>query len=179
MQWRNTMTRLKIFLFSIMLVGLFLPARVVFADTGPKPTMEFEFKQALDSGQVTIISGILYECEQFDCSDAAPLKELGPQRFTCDTFSCRALAYGFSPYHKLEIQFSDGKTRQSNVFKTAGFDTKYTVTVQQDDLLVEAQPNLTALPPVISITVACICVLVGGFLIIGSIIFFVRRSRKK
>ena len=173
------MTKLRILLLSFILAQIFLPVHVVLADTGPKPTMEFEFKQALDSGQVTITSGILYECEQFDCSDAAPLRELGPQRFICDTFSCRALAYGFSPYHKLEIQFSDGKTRQSNVFKTAGFDTKYTVTVQQDDLLVEAQPSLTALPPAISITVTCVCALVGGLLIMGLIIFFVRRSRKK
>ena len=173
------MTKYKIFLLLSILISLFLPAHIVFADTGPKPTMEFEFKQALPDGQVTITSGILYECDQPDCSDAAPLKALGPQRFTCDTLSCSALAYGFSTYHKLEIQFSDGKTRQSNVFKTAGFDSRYTVTIRPDDLLVEAQFSLTELPPAILIIIACICALIGIGLVIGVIIFVIRRSRKK
>ena len=40
-----------------------LPAHVVLADTGPKPTMEFTFKQELSGETATITSGILYECE--------------------------------------------------------------------------------------------------------------------
>ena len=173
------MTKYRIFPLLLILMLLFLPAHIAFADTGPKPTMEFDFKQELPDGQVTITSGILYECDQPDCSDAEPLKELGPQRLTCDAVSCSALAYGFSTYHKLEIQFSDGKTRQSNVFKTAGFDSRYTVTIRPDDLLVEAQFSLTALPPTILILIACICALVGIGLIIGLIIFIIRRSKRK
>jgi hypothetical protein len=173
------MKKFRIFLLLFILIQLVLPAHVVFADTGPKPSMEFEFKQGLPEGQVTITSGILYECEQSDCSDAAPLEELGPQRFTCDALGCSALAYGFSDYHRLEIQFSDGKTRQSNIFKTAGFDSKYTVTIQPDDLLVEEQFSLTAIPPTWLIVMACVCVLVIGAVIIGLIIFLVRHSRKK
>ena len=173
------MKKPRILLLSFILLLSILPAHVVFADTGPKPTMEFEFKQVLSNGQVTITSGILYECDQPDCSDAEPLKELGPQRLTCDAVSCSALAYGFSTYHKLEIQFSDGKTRQSNIFKTAGFDSRYTVTVRPDDLLVEAQFSLTALPPAILLIIACLCALVGIGLIIALIIVVVRRSRKK
>src|SRR5437867_4905211 len=120
---------IKLFLLFLSLQFL-MPSHIVLADTGPKPTMEFTFKQELSGETATITSGILYECEQPDCSDAAPLQQLGPQRFSCDGLSCSALAYGFSQYHKLEIQFSDGKTRQSNIFKTAGFDSKYTVTMQ-------------------------------------------------
>lgn len=174
------LTRFRIILWVLILIQL-LPAQIVFADTGPKPTMEFEFKQALTVGQVTIVSGILYECKQADCSDAAPLEEHGPQRFYCDGVSCSALAYGFSDYHKLEIQFSDGKTRESNVFKTAGFDSRYTVTIHPEDLLVEAQFSpLSFLPPQLTLLgIACICAAIGIALIIGLIIFFVRRARKQ
>src|SRR5215510_14027739 len=130
-------------IFSCFLLSLFLlPARIVLADTGPKPTMTFEFKPDLPNSEVTIISGTLYECDQADCSDASPLQQLGPQGFRCDALGCNALAYGFSDYHRLEIQFSDGKTRQSNIFKTAGFESKYTVTIRPNDLLVEAQFGL-------------------------------------
>lgn len=71
------MTKLRILLLSFILAQIFLPVHVVLADTGPKPTMEFEFKQDLPGGELTIVSGILYECDQADCVDAAPLEELG------------------------------------------------------------------------------------------------------
>jgi len=155
-----------------------LPSHDVLADTGPKPSMEFAFKQELTGEQVTIISGILYECDQPDCSDASSLEELGPQRFYCEAESCRALAYGFAPYHRLEIEFSDGVTRESNIFETTGFDSKYTVTVNPDDLQVDAQLSLGVLPPIAIIAVTCICVLVGLALIVGLIILIRRRSAK-
>jgi hypothetical protein len=168
---------IKLFLLLLSL-QILLPAYVVLADTGPKPTMEFEFQQELTGEQITITSGTLYECEQSDCSDASPLEELGPQRFNCEADSCRALAYGFAPYHKIEIEFSDGKTRQSNIFETAGFDSRYTVTVRPDDLLVEAQFNPGILPPVVIIVIICICALVGVGLVVGLIVFLIRRSKK-
>jgi hypothetical protein len=62
-----------ILLFSLQVL---LPAHIALADTGPKPTMEFEFKQELTGEQVTIVSGILHECDQPDCSDASPLQSL-------------------------------------------------------------------------------------------------------
>jgi len=173
------MTKFRIILVSFILVQLILPVRVVFADTSPKPTMEFEFKQGLAGGPVTLTSGILYECDQAHCSDAALLQELGPQRFTCDPEGCRALAYGFAPYHRLEIEFSDGVMRRSNIFETAGFNSKYTVTIRPDDLLVEAQFSASALPPTLLILSACLGALLGMGLITGLIIYFIRRSRKK
>jgi hypothetical protein len=173
------MTKFRIFLLSLLLMQILLSAHIVLADTGPKPTMEFEFKQNLPEGERhTIVSGILYECDQSDCSDAAPLKELGPQGFYCDAQSCRAIAYGFAPYHRIEIEFSDEITRQSNIFETAGFDSRYTVTVQPDDLLVEAQLSLGFLPPIAIIAITCICILVGLGLILGGIILIRRRSAK-
>jgi hypothetical protein len=133
----------KLFLL-LLFSQILLPAQIALADTGPKPTMDFEFKQDLPGEQLTITSGILYECNQSDCSDAAPLVEGGPQRLACETDGCQALAYGFSPYHRLEIQFSDGQTRQSNIFRTGGFRSHYLVTVRSEDLLVEFQFSLDA-----------------------------------
>ena len=98
------MNKFRILLLFFLLMQFFIPAQTVFADTGPKPTMEFEFKQGLPEGDVTIVSGILYECDQADCIDASPLEELGPQRLYCEAESCRALAYGFAPYPRGTLQ---------------------------------------------------------------------------
>lgn len=166
---------IKLLLLVSFLLTLLLPVQSVLADTGPKPTMEFQFK-GLQDGELQIVSGILYECEWSDCRDAAPLQELGPQRLTCDATGCHAIAYGFAPYHTLQVEFSDGTTRRSNVFKTGGFNSKYTVTVQPDDLLVEEKFSLGIFGS-FSLILACICVLSVG-LIAGLILFFVRRSRK-
>ena len=165
-------------LLLFMLILLVVPTGVVLADTGPKPTMDFEFK-GLQGGVLSIVSGILYECNQPDCVDAAPLEELGPQGLRCDATSCSAIGYGFAPYHILEIEFSDGVTRRSNIFKTAGFASKYTVTVQPDDLLIKAQLSLGAISPRIFffITLACACN--GMALVIGLIVFLIVRFVKK
>ncbi len=174
------MHKLRIILLFLLLVPLSLPTQLALADTGPKPTMEFTFQQNLPTGQVTIISGTLVECDQPDCSDAAPLKQLGPQGLHCDATSCSALAYGFSTYHRLELQFSDAKMRQSNIFKTAGFDSKYTVTIRPDDLVVQAQFNPAGFLPWTwtVLCLVCACGILLLVVVIGLIVFFVRRSRK-
>ena len=168
---------IKVFLLFLFLQTL-LPTQGALADTGPKPTMDFEFKQEMTGDQLTIASGILYECDQSDCSDASPLEEGGPQRFTCQMDRCYATAYGFAPYHKIEIEFSDGRTRQSNIFATAGFDSKYTVTVRPEDLLVEAQFSLDVFPRTVTFLSACVCALVGVGLVVGLMVFLVRRPKK-
>jgi len=122
----------RLFLFFL----LFAPFHTVYADMGPKPHMEFEFQY--QGAEVLIKSGILYECGEPDCSDAQPLEEVAVQGFYCyQGTSCSAVAYGFRPYHKLEITFDDGRTLESNVFETVGFISNYTVTVRETDLLVE------------------------------------------
>jgi hypothetical protein len=153
--------------------------RIVQADTGPKPTMEFEFDQGLNGQPVTIVAGILYECEQSDCSDARPLQQLGPQGFSCSSDGCDALAYGFAPYHRIEIEFSDGKTRQSNIFQTAGFKSRYTVTVNPDDLLVESRFSPPTFPGMMGILLLCVCALCGGVILIVVIVFVIWRSSKR
>jgi hypothetical protein len=163
----------------LFFLQIILPAKIALADTGPKPTMDFQFKYESTEDHPTIVSGILYECQQSDCSDAAPLQQLGPQGFRCDTNNCSATAYGFAPYHKLEIEFSDEETRRSNIFETAGFDSKYTVTVHPADLLVEAQfTTVPSLITIITILVVCACALVGVALVVGLIVFLIRRSKK-
>jgi hypothetical protein len=170
----------KLIKLSLLLLSLlmFLPVGAALADTGPKPSMEFQFQQELAGEQVTITSGVLYECDQSDCSDAALLEEGGPQGFFCEPNGCHATAYGFAPYHRIEIEFSDGQTRQSNVFETAGFDSKYTVTIRPEDLLVEAQFSLGVFPRTGAVLVACVCALTGAGLVVGLIVFLARRSKK-
>ncbi len=182
------MTKLKISLLLLILVSLFMPANIVFADIGPKPTMEFEFE--LPDG-VTIISGIMYECDESDCSDASPIEELGPQGFRCGEFHCSSTAYGYAPYHRIEIQFSDGKTLQSNIFETIDFTSNYRVTVNADDLSVDAVSGepappfedfpapSTPQPSYMFYILGCVCALLLIGLITAAIIFFVLRSRKK
>jgi hypothetical protein len=160
--------------FVMLFLGtIVLPFHIVLADTGPKPSMEFTF-----SGQeVTIVSGILYECDQPDCSDAVPLADLGPQGLYCETTSCRAIGYGFAPYHILEIEFSDGTTRASNIFETAGFNSKYKVTVGQSDLPVEAQFSLGMIPRTGTLILLCGCLLLSGMLVVAGVVFFLRRRQ--
>ncbi|HEY9529293.1 MAG TPA: hypothetical protein VIR02_19540 [Anaerolineales bacterium] len=164
--------------FFIVLLALW-PSQTALADTGPKPRMDFQFQQEMTGEPpVTIMSGILYECDQPDCSDGAPIEEVGPQGFRCEVIRCSALAYGFAPYHRIEVEFSDGKTRRSNVFETAGFESNYTVTIRPDDLFVEARFTLGGLPRTALILTACFCAVVGVGLVLGVIVFLLRRSKK-
>ena len=63
-------------LYIVLFVSVLLPAGFVRADTGPNPSMEFEFRQDLTGGPVTIVSGILFVCDQSDCSDAMNLTSI-------------------------------------------------------------------------------------------------------
>src|SRR5215211_5791263 len=166
--------RILILVFLFLLSQILIPTHTALADTGPKPSMEFTF-----TGEpVTIVSGIMYECQQADCSDAAPLEELGPQRFYCEAERCSALAYGFAPYHRIEIEFSDGQARTSNIFETAGFDSKYTVTIRPNDLLVEAQFSLGIFPRTGTFLVLCACLCMIGLLVVGLAVFLIRRRSR-
>lgn len=133
---------MKLFLIILMLLPLWIifSAGVGLVDMGPKPHMEF----FLDSevGAVQVEAGTLYECGQPDCSDAHPLEEVAVQGFRCYETTCTAVAYGFAPYHVLELTFSDGVTRRSQVFETIGHISNYGVTVRENDLLVAPRFNL-------------------------------------
>jgi hypothetical protein len=173
-------TKLKKILILIVFLQVLLPTRVAMADLGPKPTMDFIFTQEFSGDQVTITSGILLKCEQPDCSDGQPLEKLGPQEFSCEGYSCHALAYGFSTYHRLKIQFSDGRTRQSNVFETSTFSGNYTVTVRQDDLFVKTQDKVSS-NPFLSWTYLLLCAgcLLTVIILVVGVILIVRWAVKR
>ncbi len=162
---------------ALFVLAVLMPSQPAAADIGPKPGMEFQFVQEGSGPAPSITSGTLYECDQPDCSDAEPLKQLGPQGFSCQADHCSALSYGFSPYHRLEIQFSDGVTRSSNVFKTVQFDSSYTVTIRQSDLIVKGKLTFSLFSWWTYALICGLC-LVGLILIAVVVILVVRRSRK-
>jgi hypothetical protein len=116
---------------------LFLPNFSARADIGPKPTMEFIFVQE-DDPHLAIVEGTLLECEDAACMQAAPLEDLGPQGFSCSSDRCSSMAYGYAPYHRLVIRFSDGKIRESNIFENRFFNAVFLVTIRADDLVIKA-----------------------------------------
>jgi hypothetical protein len=120
----------------LILILLIIPASEVTADIGPKPTMDFSFEYQT-SEPLTIVEGVLLQCEDPECLEAFPLEQLGPQNFTCTTESCTSMAYGYAGDNQLVITFSDGVTRHSNLFGKQNFNAEYTVTVYKDNLLVQ------------------------------------------
>lgn len=137
------MSKGKFLVFALLFLALFIPWRGASADMGPKPSMEFTFEQEMNGEPLTILDGELYECDLPDCSDARPLEQMAVQGFRCyNDGICEAVSYGFSQYHYLELEFSDGVTRRSNVFETSTFQGKYRVTIREDNLLVKARFTL-------------------------------------
>ena len=51
--------------------------------------------------------------------------------------SCSSIAYGYADYHQLVVTFSDGVTRQSDIFEKNAFHATYRVTVGQVSLHVQ------------------------------------------
>ena len=171
-------------LLSVLLVAMLItlvPSQSARADTGPKPTMHFEFVYEVDP-PLTIVSGVQLECQAADCSDAKPLTEGGPQRFGCTAEECSSLAYGYADFHRLSIEFSDGKTRQSNIFSEKYFEAYFRVTVREDDLLVEELPgkntsflSFFALMPILGFAIIfCIIALIELPLVIILLILVIR-----
>lgn len=116
-------------------IATLLPARVQASDIGPKPEMAFAFRFP-PGNDITIVRGELLQCEAADCADAQPLPELGPQGFSCDETSCHSMAYGYAPFNRLRIEFSDGRVRESNSFTHDTLSVGYQVTVGEEDLAV-------------------------------------------
>jgi hypothetical protein len=134
-------SRLPTFLRLLFLAFLLaaIPSQIVQADAGPHPSMQFTFVSRLEPAPA-ILSGQLLECQEEACAQSEPLPELGPQRFECRAESCYSSGYSYSPYHRLVIEFSDGVTRQSNIFTKEAFAANYRVTVYEDSLTVEETP---------------------------------------
>jgi len=112
--------------FAAVGVVLLLAAAPVRADLGPKPSMEFSFEY--EGEPLAVEGGHLIECEDRECQDGEPLEVWGPQGFSCTADMCSSMAYGYKPYHRLVITFTD-RTRESNVFAKKAFDAKFKVMV--------------------------------------------------
>lgn len=131
----------------VILLSLFMaaiPFQSVQADAGPHPSMQFVFTSRINP-EPTILSGQLLECEDEACVQSEPLRQIGPQRFECQVNSCYSSGYSYKPYHRLEIEFSDGVTRRSNTFPKRAYFANYLVTVQEGNLEVEEKnlgPNV-------------------------------------
>lgn len=134
-------------IYALIVAGLLaiIPTYSTFADTGPKPSMNFTFIfETTPAPEVS--SGTLLECSDAACATSEPLKQLGPQHFDCSTSLCSSIAYGYSEYQRLVIEFSDGITRTSNVFTKTKFAADYKVSVYADRLEVVEQAGGASWP---------------------------------
>jgi len=130
------MKRKKIIWFIMVMLGLVLiPTRSVRADMFPKPSMDFTFIYETED-DLEITDGDLMECENADCSQATPKGEFQSWDFKCEENQCRSVDSEFSTHSYLVITFSDGKTRESNLFEKKHYSAYYKVTVREDGLIV-------------------------------------------
>ena len=155
----GTISKMMMLLLVALSAALLVPVPAARADVGPKPTLDFEF--VYETGApLTITGGELLQCDDATCAAGKPLQELGPQRFSCTENACTSMAYGYSDYARLVIHFSDGVTRESQVFTVNRFHAHCRVTVREDDLVVEVRGKVFS--PFAS--------LVGGLLMVGVVV---------
>jgi hypothetical protein len=100
-------------------------------------SFSFDFKIP----KVDIVSGELIQCDDAACKNGTPLRQLGPQHFTCSVDACESTAYGYADYNKLVITFAD-RVRESNVFTKKAFNAQYAVTVLQDSMVSDEKVSL-------------------------------------
>ena len=166
------MSNLKKILILVAMILIFLPLKTVSADA-PPPSMDFEFHSQTSGAALTIMSGKLYDCGKSDCKNETSIP------IYCDETTCHAIA-GYSSY-QLEIRFSDGTTRRSNIFQNNSAYTVYKVTIRPDDLLVETQSTsgYQSGSAVFELfLIICIC-LTGILVMVVLLIIFLRRHSRK
>jgi len=156
---------------------LFFAPSAVFADLGPKPSMTFDI--SLPDG-VSLIGGEQYECQDKECKDVQPLGKAGPQRFFCiiqDT-QCFSRAYGYAPYHKLSLRFSDN-VRESNIFQAIAFEANFTVKVNDDTLFIEEKKSEIVGKDVFTPFFGASFITIATELIAALLIFLILQTPKK
>jgi hypothetical protein len=138
------------------------PAVPAQADLGPKPGMTFTFEYQIP--KTAIVRAEMLECQDADCETSAPLRQVGPQGLRCNDYDCSSTAYGYAPYHKLVMTFSDDKTRVSNVFSSKAFSANFKVTVKEATLEVKevfGLNNLCRCFPSLALTLAVETLIAG------------------
>ena len=162
----------------LIVILIVLLAPLLQADMGPKPSAEFEIVYET-AASLEIVSAELMQCNDPQCVESFALEELGPQGFSCSSnTACTSLAYGYSETMQLVMAFSDGVTRQSNLFGKEHFDARYRVTVLEDALQVE-EVGGTANPVTRFFTLVAVGLSLGVVLIVLLVVWLVRRSRRK
>ena len=168
-----------IVLLLVYLFAICIPFGSAEADIGPKPSMSFEFIYQTDN-VLKITSGILLQCRDPACQKTEPLDEMGLSLLTCSATACSSVAFGYAQYNRLVITFSDGKTRESNVFTKNYFEARYKVKVQEDSLQVSEQldgfnpANIMLIGGFVA-AVAEVLMIAGLLVILG---LFIRNTRR-
>lgn len=113
----------------------------------PNPQMEFSFTFNTPTPlTIDAVRSEQIQCTDSLCLSAKPLGDYGAQRMDCTEKACRSVAYEYDPFQKLIITFSDGVTRESQVFATPkSLHTSFNVVVDGDKLIVHktiAQPEV-------------------------------------
>jgi hypothetical protein len=116
-----------------------------------KTYFNFEFQP---DSKISISEATLFECNLSNCQDAKPVEEFDGQQFSCSEVQCTWTAFYKLPYLRLRVTFSDGQTRESNIFAKEGPGTDYRVEVRDSDLLVEGVNELTHEGPSLKATTA-------------------------
>ena len=165
MKTRFTVAFVMAFVFLAAVVG------PVGADMGPKPTMTFDLVYET-AEPLDVVEVELFLCDDVDCSAGRLLeKDLGPQDIDClEPGRCESMAYGYADYHRLILTFSDGVTRESNIFEKKHFDATYEVIVQEDALVVESTGGKLINPMGLVVGGAFLGTCLFGLLMIGLLI---------
>jgi hypothetical protein len=169
---------IAVLMLAITAVVVTIPYQTAQADLGPKPSMHFTFIYEIEPA-LSIVSGTQYECEDPGCADAAPLVPLSARGFSCSSSDCTSQSLIFSPYHRLSIEFSDGRTRQSNIFEKEYFEAEYHVLVRENDLLVEEQVGKKRPPNILKVMfgVGIVCIVIPAeLLVLGFLLLLTWRA---
>ncbi len=172
-------------LFSLLLLLMLLPQAQARADALPPTNMEFTITQSFGGDQLSF-DGKLYGCNgPDDCQDATELPE---QDLYCEARYMMCIAHidasDLQQFYRLDLNSSDGKTRESNIFQSrGGMDSRYNVTIRPNDLLVQPDTGSNSSPGSLPTTVYAgvalggACLLFMGMLVGFALVFAIRRKK--
>lgn len=136
----------------IAIVACAVGSNMALADVGPKPTIDIVLPQKLVK---RVAAGKLLQCEKADCSDAAPMLDMGPQFFRCNAPAvdktgkesfietrvkkghCGGMAYGFAHYLQLQLTLTDGSVLTSAAFSEKTFSSQFKAAFKDGKLTVK------------------------------------------
>lgn len=123
----------------LFFIALILTVAPLWAGIAPKPEMDFTLiYQTENKPVIRPETSEQIQCEDNQCLQSDPLGQYGIQKLYCKTDSCFSIAYEYSPFQQLILDFSDGVKRTSNVFRTPNkLRNSFIVLVRANDLVVE------------------------------------------